>query len=166
MMPSGTLVLICGLVGAGKTTFARRLEAERNAIMLSPDEWITALLADPEDLAERDRLRDPVENLQWEQAQRYLRKGLTVILDNGFWAEEERSLYAMRALELGARIELYYLDAPSLDALWERTSGRNAQLTTKTWHMTREEIASYWEQFEPPKREELEFYDAWAVIDW
>ena len=42
-----TLFLMCGLPGTGKTTRARRLERERHALRLSPDEWIAPLLRDP-----------------------------------------------------------------------------------------------------------------------
>jgi len=167
MMPAGgTLILICGLPGAGKTTLARRLEVERSAIRMSPDEWIEAIVADPLDTAERDRLRDPIENLQWDLVQSYLRKGLTVILENGFWAEEERSLYAMGALEVGASIELYYLSAPSLEALWERVRQRNDALVNKTFVMTCEDLEFGWMLFQPPTAEEGAFYDAFTAIDW
>jgi len=39
----GTLIVICGLPYSGKTTLAR-IEAERPAVRLSPDEWIERLL--------------------------------------------------------------------------------------------------------------------------
>lgn len=159
----GTLILLCGLPGAGKTTLAKRMERERNAIRLSPDEWIEAILADPLDIRERDRLRDPVENLQWDLAQTYLRKGLTVVLENGFWAEEERTAYAAVALELGAVIELYFLDVP-LDELWRRVLARNDALEKRTFVMTREEVEAGWAVFQPPTSEELAFYDEGRVL--
>lgn len=158
MKSVGTLVLLCGLPGSGKSTLAKRMEAERDAILFSPDRWIEHILADPLDVAERDRLRDPIENLQWDLAQSYLQKGLTVILDNGFWTEEERTLYAMAALELGARIELHYLEA-SHDELWRRVQLRNEQMEVKTFEMTREEVECAWALFEPPTAYELAFYD-------
>ena len=34
-----TLILLCGLPCAGKTTLARQLEREYTALRLSPDEW-------------------------------------------------------------------------------------------------------------------------------
>ena len=163
-MPNpGTLILVCGLPGAGKTTLARGLAAERNAIRLCPDDWIERLLADPEDFVERNRLRDPVENLQWELAREYLAQGFTVVLDNGFWSEEERSLYAMGGLELGAVIELYCLEVP-LEELWRRVQVRNAELESKTFVMTREELEDAWRVFEPPSADELAFYDESAAI--
>jgi predicted kinase len=38
-----TLFLTCGLQAAGKTTLARRLEAERPALRLTSDEWLHQL---------------------------------------------------------------------------------------------------------------------------
>ena len=163
-MMQGTLVLVCGLPGSGKTTFAKRLEAERNAIRMCPDDWIEAILEDPTDSREKDRLRDVVENLQWDLCKTYLVKGLTVILENGFWAEEERTQYAMEALALGARIELYAMDSSDLDELWRRIELRNATLTTSTWVMRREDHEPHWSGFEPPTAEEIAFYDDGGFI--
>ena len=67
--PMATLFLICGLPGAGKTTLARQLEQSQPALRLCPDEWIVGLLADLSTSAERDRLRAPVEALQWRARQ-------------------------------------------------------------------------------------------------
>ena len=90
---------------------------------MCPDEWIEAILNSPENTHERDRLRDPVEDLQWELTKQYLQKGLTLVLENGFWAEEERSLYAMDAVELGATIELVYIEAPDFESLVHISTG-------------------------------------------
>lgn len=163
MVSRAKLILLCGLPGSGKTTLAKRMEAELDALRFCPDEWIEAILADERDIAERDRLRDPIENLQWEIAQTYLQKGLTVILENGFWAEEERSAYALQAVELGAKIELYFLDVPA-DELWRRILARNEGLINKTFEMTREEVEKGWRLFQPPTQHELDFYDDWGVV--
>lgn len=161
---NGTLILICGLPGSGKTTVAKRLEVERNAIRMCPDDWIEALLEAPDDSREKDRLRDAVENLQWDLTKDYLRKGLTVILENGFWAEEERSQYAMEAIELDARIELYAMDSSDRDELWRRIEHRNKTLPTATWVMSREEHEPKWGGFEAPTSEEIAFYDDGAIL--
>lgn len=160
----GTLVLVCGLPGSGKTTFAKRLEAERKAIRMCPDDWIEAVLKDPTDAAEKDRLRDVVENLQWDLAKQYLGKGLTVILENGFWAEEERTQYAMEALALGAMIELYAMDSSDLDELWRRIELRNLNLGSTTWVMAREDHEPKWKGFEAPTPEEIAFYDDGGLL--
>ena len=38
-MPNGRLILICGLPGSGKTTFAKQLAPKVAAVRLCPDEW-------------------------------------------------------------------------------------------------------------------------------
>lgn len=156
---NGTLILVAGVPGVGKTTFAKKLAKERRAIRYCPDEWIEAILPSPDAKAERDRLRDPIENLQWDLAREQLAQGQTVILENGFWSEEERSLYAMGGLEVGARIELYSLETPSIDALWERMQIRNASLTEPTWVMSREEVEAAVNCWQSPSEGEMGFYD-------
>ncbi|MEN9936182.1 MAG: hypothetical protein RLZZ387_2761 [Chloroflexota bacterium] len=151
-----TLSLICGLPGAGKTTLARRLEQERAALRLSPDEWIAVILADHADTAERDRLRDPVESLQWDLARRVLALGRDVILENGFWSREERARYRAEAQALGARVELHYL-AASREVLWERLARRNAQLPPGTFAVTETDLDTWAGWFEPPAADEPGF---------
>lgn len=162
--PSGTLVLVCGLPGSGKTTFAMRLATERNAIRMCPDDWIEAVLRDPNDDHEKERLRNTIECLQWDLAQDYLAKGLTVILENGFWTEEERSQYAMEALDLGARIELYAMDSSDLDELWRRIELRNQSLSSSTWVMAREDHEPKWTGYEAPTPAEIAFYDGGELV--
>ena len=67
-----TLFLICGLPGSGKTTLAKQLEKEHNAHRLCPDEWITQIMADPNDIPELERLPNPVESILWDVAKRTL----------------------------------------------------------------------------------------------
>ncbi len=153
------MVLVCGLPGSGKTTFAKRLERERNAIRMCPDDWIEALLSDLGDEGEKSRLRDAVENLQWELARSYLEKGFTVILENGFWSEDERTQYAMEALGLGARIELWAMESTDREELWRRIEARNLTLSTPTWVMRREDHDYKWSGYEAPSSVEFAFYD-------
>ena len=78
-----TLHLMCGLPGAGKTTEARRLEAEFGAVRLTPDDWIHSFNQDHWSRKDIDGLRDPVEAVQKELAARLLSLGVSVILDWG-----------------------------------------------------------------------------------
>lgn len=166
MMGHGTLILICGLPGAGKTTFAKQLEQERGAVRMCPDDWIEAILASPRDIRERDRLRDPVENLQWELAKGYVQKGLTVVLENGFWSEEERTQYACEALEVGARIELFYTEALDFDRLWARVQHRNIEIAGSPFLMSEGDLREAWKVFGAPTQEEIDFYDDGGTIVW
>jgi len=147
--PKPTLYLICGLPGAGKTTFAKKLEHSKQALRLSPDEWIAPLLANTADKAELDRLRTPVEALQWEVALRVLSLGVNVILEWGFWAREERDGYRQKAEALGFHVETLYLKV-SLEELSTRLSKRNANLPSGTFAVTQEQINLWSSWFEEP----------------
>lgn len=149
-----TLFLICGLPGSGKTALARRLEYSHSALRLSPDEWIIALLRDRSDTAERDRLRSPVEALQWEVAKRVLVLGCSVVLEWGFWSRAERAHYRAQGEALGANVQLVYIPVDR-DELWDRLAKRNASLPSDAFVVAEDEFDSWWSQFEPPTADEL-----------
>ncbi len=85
-----TLILICGLPGAGKTTLARQLEHDMPALRLSPDEWIAHILDDPTNRRNWTGSARPVETVQWDVAMRVLALGVDVVIEWGFWSREER----------------------------------------------------------------------------
>src|SRR5690349_25159373 len=118
------MVLIVGLPGAGKTSWARRLEEERKAIRLTPDEWMDALF----DASEVDGRRWVLESqMLWGVAARALELGVDVILDYGCWSEEGRDRFRPRAQQLGAGAEIVVLDLP-LAILWKRFGRGNEKL--------------------------------------
>ncbi|MBC7805575.1 MAG: ATP-binding protein [Akkermansiaceae bacterium] len=158
-----TLYLICGMIGSGKTILAKQLETSRSAFRFSPDEWIKSLLVGESDTDERDRIRGPVEALQWVVAQNLLKRGVSVVLENGFWSKEERTAYLDTAKGLGANVELHYLDVPE-DELWRRTERRNMVLPEGSFPVTRREFDESLRSFTPPDSAELMTYNNHAEI--
>ena len=150
-----TLFLICGLPGSGKTTLAKQLEVSHSALRLCPDEWIASLLADQTDTVELDRLRSPVESVQWEVAKRVLALGINVVLENGFWSRAERVSYRSQAEALGARVELHFLNVER-DELWARVLKRNANLPPGTFVIHEDQLDTWLGWFEPPTADEFE----------
>jgi predicted kinase len=155
MKSPATLFLICGLPCSGKTTLAKQIEHDRAALRLTPDEWIGPILPAGWQQAELDRLRAPVEALQWALAERALSLGLDVVVDFGVWSRRERDEFRSRAAGVGARTELRYLDVPK-DELLTRLVRRNAALPQGTFHIAPEQIERWAERFEPPSADELE----------
>jgi predicted kinase len=161
-MEKPTVLLICGLPGSGKTTLAEKLSEERNALSFCPDNVIIQLLADRNNTVERDRLRDPVEKVQWKEAKKIIKLGCSVILENGFWTRKERERYAKEARETGALVELHYLKIP-LHILKERIKKRNSSLGDKSFEVDSDELDTYLKWFEEPDKIEQKLYDGFFV---
>ena len=153
-MRGARLVLICGLPGSGKTTLARELAAEVGAVRLCPDEWKHALGIDYYDEASRVRL----EARLWELAQELLGLGQPVILENGFWAREERDELRLAARAMGVPVELRFLDAP-VDELWRRLEDRNAAAPPGAAPIAKDDLERWAQQFEAPDAAELALFD-------
>lgn len=156
-MEKPSLILVCGLPGAGKTTLAKKLSIERKANRLCPDDWILAILKDQKDIIERTRLRDPMEQLLWAEAQALLKLGVSVILENGFWVRQERDMYRNRGKELGVNVELHFVDA-SFDVLWTRVEKRN--ILPNEFIVSKKELEDACKVFQPPTDIEGKLYDS------
>jgi predicted kinase len=148
------LILTCGLPGAGKTTLARRLAAERGAVRLSKDEWLWALGSSPWNQETGAR----IEGELWNLAQEILRLGLSVVLDFGLWARAERDAMRTAARDLGVGVELHYLEETT-DELWRRVDERNASPDWSDEPITRAHLEEWTQTFEAPDAEELALFD-------
>jgi predicted kinase len=148
------LLLTCGLPGAGKTTLAKRLAAERHAACLTSDEWLWALGSTPWDAPVHER----VERQLWQLAQELLRLGLSVILDFGLWTRIERDEMRCVARDLGVGVELHFLDVPA-DELWRRIDARNSLPPWDSQPIRRTDLDEWILLFEAPDAAELALFD-------
>lgn len=154
-MNKATLHLMVGLPGSGKTTRAKELEVQFGAVRFTPDEWHLQLFGQDAHQPEHDERHTRVEQLMWSVAERLLKMGVSVILDYGFWAREERDGLRAQAEKLGVDFRIHYMDVP-LDELWRRLEARNEELgDVPVFHITREEIELWHSWFQAPTADEL-----------
>lgn len=153
-MNEARLILICGLPGSGKTTLAKQLAPNVPAVRFSPDEWKHDLGIDYYDEEGRVRLEERL----WQLGQELLTLGQSVILENGFWAREERDEVRLAARSLGVGVELHYVQAP-VDELWRRLEVRNELALPGTAPIKRDDLERWSLQFEAPDAVELALFD-------
>ena len=146
---SAVLYALVGLPCAGKTTYAKKLEASTGAVRFTPDEWHTYLFGHDMDDPDHDSRHDRVEALMRGMADALLKNGVSVILDFGFWGKTERDALREYAHGLGAGFEMHYLDTP-LDEIFRRIEERNESGRDDIFRITRSDMETWLQWWEAP----------------
>lgn len=148
---TATLFLTVGLPGTGKTTAARRIESERDALRLTKDEWMKALYG-----AENpEQASDVIEGRLVGIALRALELGIDVVLDFGLWGKDERSSLRQAAADRGAAVEMIFCDLDVAEQR-RRLDRRHAEEPHTTWPISDAELASWADSFRRPTSAELD----------
>lgn len=151
MMPTQPLVtLLCGPAGAGKTTYARTLEAA-GALRLSMDEaaWADGWRDRP---PPPERVPELDAELQ-EQLARSVARGRDVVVDLSCSTRHVRDVWRELADRAGARLRLVVLSAP-LDVLLDRVAAREGVAEANSVHLSPATVRTYVEGFEWPGADE------------
>lgn len=111
-MTSGTLIFFCGKMGSGKSTKAEQVTAERNAVLISEDEWLAALypteISSFEDyLHYSKRIRPLVQ----AHVEKLLRTGTDVAMDFPANTKRQRAWFKQLFTNAEAAYVFYYLQA-------------------------------------------------------
>jgi predicted kinase len=101
--------LICGFLGSGKTTFAKRLETQETALRLTHDEWMVQLYGRNPPAEKFSEYASRVSRLQESIWLRWLELGGNVVLDLNFWSRSHRDRTRELVATRRADSVLYYL---------------------------------------------------------
>lgn len=152
------VIMTCGKICCGKTTYARRLQKERNAVILSVDEITLSLFPDGAG-GMHDIFVCRAEQYLLSLSLQILRSGTDVILDWGLWTREQRNRLCTFWKENSAEYEIHYLRISQEE--WERRiRKRNAvQAETPSAYYVDEGLLRKAESlFEEPSEEEADVF--------
>ena len=153
MKTQPTVYVICGFIGAGKTTFAKKLEKKTGAVRITKDEWSIRLIGNDPTIDGYAEWDTKIIELSRDVAFQLAEKGIDVIIDEGFWEKEQRDKMRKRIEAIGAKEVLYYLDTP-IDTIRERVVGRNSNLMKESFQISREMFDNYLKYWQPPSEDE------------
>lgn len=97
--------MLCGRVGSGKTTYAKKLQREKKMVVLSCDDFVLAI---NDDLSKRHEIQEKISVQLFDLAKQIWHSGVSVILDFGFWYKEQRKKIKREFEKEGIKVELYY----------------------------------------------------------
>lgn len=159
--------LICGPIGAGKTTVAHKIADEHNAICFSEDEWLSRLFVPdaPEGLLNKPmhvvgawasekyfRCRGQI----WAICKQLLSQNISIVLDGAAANKEQRNAIRKKASDNNVGFQLYYVNAAP-DVRRKRVFDRNKERGFTYSLEVTPEMFDYMENFfDPPKEDELE----------
>ncbi len=153
------VILVCGRICCGKTTYAHTLRRERKAVVLSCDEVMLALL--DEYLGDQhEKYAARTQQYLLSKALEIVETGINVVLDWGPWTKAGRDNLKRFFLEHGVECELHAIRISESE--WrERIQHRNCLLdrdAVKAYHVDEGLMQKFLSKYEEPSTEEIDMW--------
>lgn len=111
MKQKGSLTFFCGKMGAGKTTKSKSVAAEKNAVLLSEDEWLSSHYPDQihsfEDYLKFSAIIKPFVR---SHVQQIIDTGTNVVMDFPANTVRQREWFEQLCTEIACEHALIFLD--------------------------------------------------------
>ena len=111
MKQLGTLYFFCGKMGAGKSTKSKQLAIDKNAVLLSEDEWLSSLY--PNQIASFEdylKFSAQLKPLVKKHVQNILSVGTNVVMDFLANTQKLRNWFMEMASDFNANHQLIFLN--------------------------------------------------------
>ena len=158
------VIITCGKIGAGKSTYAEKLRKSEKAVLLSCDE-ITLALFDGNIGEKHDEIVERCQKYLFQKSLEIIEIGCNVILDWGLWQKEERIEAREFYKKHDVPCEIHYIHVS--DVQWQANlEKRNADVLagrTSAYFVDEGLAAKFDGLFEEPERSEV---DVWVENKW
>lgn len=151
------VIMTCGRICSGKSTYAERLRRENNAVLLSIDEIMLAMFG--QHVGEmHDEYVARTEKYLFGKSLEIIDSGINVVLDWGMWTKAERAEAREFYESRGTDYKLHYIDIP--DSVWrEHIAKRNLDVSEgklDAYYIDENLAAKFGAIFEPPDDSEID----------
>ncbi len=148
------VIMTCGMICCGKSTYAKKIQAERNAVILSIDDITLTLF--PEGSGNmHDTYALRAEQYLLNLSLQVLSAGADVILDWGLWTRAVRNrIRQFYASHGGIRTELHYLRISPEE--WERRIEKRNASDCTAYYVDEGLLNKSKALFEEPSAEEVD----------
>ena len=155
----GTVHIVFGQLGAGKSTYARELADSISGLRFSIDEWMADMYCPDTPAPLRlDWVMDRVQRCErriWAVASEAARRGIAVVLDFGFIKASSRSAFRTLAEREGLAVQMHFVTAP-MEVRRQRVMARNHERgATFSFEVTPAMFDYMENEFEAPSEKEL-----------
>lgn len=146
------VIMMCGVCGSGKTTYAKQKEKE-GYVRLSVDEEMWRIYGRkgvdfPDERYEE--LSEKIESMLRERLLRLIKEEKNIVIDFSFWSKESRSFYRSIIEAAGSTVQLVYMKA-SKEILQKRLAKRNLELNANApFEVTDEILEHHFQGFQEP----------------
>ena len=151
------VILICGKICSGKTTYAVRLCHDSRAVLLSVDEIMLAVFGQHAG-DHHDEYARRIQQFLLEKSVGIIRNGIDVLLDWGFWTKQGRIAAKSYFRSRGIDCELHYIDISNEEWI-SRLNRRNADVAAgavSAYYVDDNLASKFQSRFEPPTMDEID----------
>ena len=159
MAHRGTLIFFCGKMGAGKSTKSKIVAIERNAVLISEDEWLSSLYPDLiKTFEDYIKFSGQLRPLIKSHVQNILRAGTNVVMDFPANTKKQREWFNRLSIEAESEAELIYLKANDVLCL-KQIAQRSTEQPSRAAFDTKEMFHQVTKYFEEPDLSEVTNYE-------
>ncbi|MGH3348421.1 MAG: AAA family ATPase [Nocardioides sp.] len=161
-MSSARVVLMCGVAGSGKSTYARALE-EEGWLRLSID--VEAWRRGHREMPLPVELTDDIRAQQRQALVHAVREGRDVVVDYSFWSRAQRDDYRRLASGAGAEVEVAYCPTDPETARRRIARRNDGPRSPDSYAIEAGTLSAYLEGFEAPGPDETDVYVVGPALD-
>ena len=153
-MKIGTLILFSGKMGAGKSTKSKQVSQDRNAVLISEDEWLSALYPSQiTSFADYLHYSSLLKPLIKAHVVNILKTGTDVVMDFPANTVNQRKWFKGLISEANAPNELIYLNV-SDDICLKQIEKRRLELPERAIYDTESMFNEVTKYFQEPEQSE------------